>query len=89
MDAPNAESDRTFEFFEDGTLRIVGEGGHEPACAVCGEPIRLVLDMFSFTSGFNEPRFALAHARCVWIPEAFHVQAKRSVTTPDRGQPLS
>lgn len=45
----------------------------EQDCAVCGEPIRWCLDMFSYTTG-NPHR--LAHARCVWTPEAFDSQKR-------------
>lgn len=59
-----------FEFDSDGTLHQRGgrEGWAEPTCAVCHEPIRYCLDMFSFTTGSDH---ALAHARCVWTKEAF------------------
>lgn len=41
-------------------------------CAVCGELILWCLDMFSYTC---ENPHRLAHARCVWRPEAFAKQA--------------
>lgn len=75
------EDESRFEYFEDGTLRIVDSLGRssaaEPICPICHQPIRLVLDMFSFTSGFQNPRFALAHARCVWVRAAFEDEAKK------------
>lgn len=65
--------DWRFEFLPDGTLRSIGSKGHrEPNCAKCGEPIRWALDMFSFTTGDDH---RLAHARCVWLPNAFFREA--------------
>jgi hypothetical protein len=47
-------------------------------CSVCGEPIMWCLDMFSYTC---ENPHRLAHARCVWRPEAFDRQ-KRLARAP-------
>jgi hypothetical protein len=61
-----------FEFNAAGELELNGRD-HEPweaNCAVCGEPIRWVLDMFSFTTHPHR----LAHARCAWTKEAFATQ---------------
>ena len=62
-----------FEFDPDGTFRQRGrDGWAEPICPTCREPIRWVLDMFSFT---NEPgSFVLEHARCAWTKNGFQVQ---------------
>ena len=61
-------------FYPDGTLHLEGrDGPWEANCSECGEPIRWVLDMFSFTTG---PTYRLAHARCVWTPGAFVAQAE-------------
>lgn len=66
--------DFRIEFDEDGTLHVRGRNGwREPVCAVCRDPIRYVLDMFSFTTG---PDHELAHARCVWTKEAFEREAR-------------
>lgn len=57
-----------FDFY-DGRLVMEGrEGWQEAVCPICDEPIRWCLDMFSFTTGYPH---MLAHARCVWTPEAF------------------
>jgi hypothetical protein len=49
----------------------------EAVCPKCGEPIRWVLDMFSFTTGMDETHpFTLTHARCAWTPEGFRVQMR-------------
>lgn len=55
---------------ENGHLYMRGTVGRpeDPACVVCGDVIRFVLDMFSFTTG---PVHGLAHARCVWTANAF------------------
>jgi hypothetical protein len=45
----------------------------EPICPICEEPIRWCLDMFSFTTGYAHK---LAHAHCVWTPEAFDREKK-------------
>lgn len=48
----------------------------EAVCPKCEQPIRWALDMFSFTTGFDEAHpFTLAHARCLWTREAFDRQA--------------
>ena len=58
--------------FRDGQLWHLGrEGWREAVCPVCNEPIQWCLDMFSFTTGWPH---ILAHARCVWTPEAFERQ---------------
>jgi len=58
------------EIADDGVLRLVGrEDFREAACSVCRQPIRWVLDMFSFR--YDPPGYSLAHARCVWTSEAF------------------
>lgn len=70
------ESDMTWdtfrvEFDDDGTLRQRGRiGWREAKCAECGEPIRWVLDMGSYKH-MDDGSFALCHAYCVWLPEAF------------------
>ena len=61
------------EYTTEGHLRIRNDyprtyESAEPICPVCNEPIRFCLDMASFTTG-SEHR--LAHAHCVWTPEAF------------------
>lgn len=67
-----------FEFDPDGTLRMRGrDGWQEAVCCECGEPIRWVLDMFSFKNT-GDASFALGHARCLWTREAFHEQAKKA-----------
>lgn len=43
----------------------------EPVCPKCGEKVRWCLDMFSLTTGAEDPPFAVAHARCVWSGPAF------------------
>jgi hypothetical protein len=63
--------DDTFrlDFDEDGHLCIIGrDGWREPICPECGQPIRYVLDMASFTAGYDSK---LAHARCVWRKGGF------------------
>lgn len=73
-----------FEFGADGVLYVhwppapSPDGWREPTCPECGEPIRWVLDMASWTS----PPHRLAHARCLWLPEAFHREAERVITDP-------
>lgn len=48
----------------------------EAVCPKCGEPICWCLDMFSFTTGFDDThRFTLTHARCAWTADAFARQA--------------
>jgi hypothetical protein len=71
--------DFRLEFDEDGTLRLRGSNGwREAKCVTCGEPIRWVLDMASFVNQ-RDGSFALAHARCAWLPEAFDDQKKRAM----------
>lgn len=66
-----------FEFWPDGTLRLLGyDGWREAVCSVCHEPIQWILDMFSFRS--DPPGHSLAHARCVWTKNAFHDQGKQA-----------
>lgn len=48
----------------------------EPLCAVCDEPIRWYIDMFTFTAGADH---RLAHARCVWTQEAFLRESHRAL----------
>ena len=55
-----------------GVLRLTGLD-HDPACAECGRPIRLLLDVTSFVFGVNH---ALVHARCLWRPEVLHGEAR-------------
>lgn len=56
-------------FDQEGHLVLMGEiGWREAICAECGKPIRWCLDMMSFTTGTVH---RLAHAECVWMPEAF------------------
>lgn len=70
------EDEFRLEFSDDGHLRLAGRDGWQIAiCPFCGEPIQWCLDMFSFTTGDTHE---LAHARCVWMPEAFQAQAKQS-----------
>jgi len=67
-----------FEFDDSGVLHLRGyDGWREPICPVCGRPIAWVLDMFSFTTGFD---YKLAHARCVWKREAFTRQRRLAPT---------
>lgn len=72
-----------FEFREeDGEehLRLEGrDGWREAVCPICHEPIKWVLDMFSFTTGYP---YRLAHARCVWEPEAFERESTVSLMVP-------
>lgn len=56
----------TREFYEENDI-------YSPLCPICSQKIRWCLDMASFTTGFPH---RLAHARCVWTPEAFRDQAK-------------
>lgn len=60
-------------FDSDGRLVIFADTPPEPICPECSEPIRWVLDMYSMVrvSDGAAGRFALAHARCVWLPAAF------------------
>ena len=74
-----------FEFRADGALWHLGrDGWQEAICPLCHEPIQWCLDMFSFTTGFPH---RLAHARCVWTPEAFEREIERAAhntgTSPD------
>jgi len=57
------------------TYRLDDPTPDEPPCAVCGEPIRWCLDMFSFTTGY---RHELAHARCVFTKAAFRDQERQA-----------
>ena len=69
-----------FEFDDAGVLHQRGmDGRREPTCPICWQPIQWVLDMFSFTTGFD---FRLAHARCVWKKEAFTKQRRLAQGEP-------
>lgn len=77
---PNAEKVPVFTFDKHGHLSLDfglwNDGWREAICPKCHTPIRWVLDMASFTS--VEPHgHLLAHARCVWLPEAFLRQVDR------------
>lgn len=61
-------------------VRLLDPTPAEPPCAVCGEPIRWVLDMFSYTTGYPHE---LAHARCVWRKVAFQREAEQAGELPD------
>lgn len=71
--------DPSLTFDPDGTLRLdfgpTRQAFREAICPECGEPIRWMMDMSSFTSG---PRPALAHARCVWRQEGFRTEMERA-----------
>lgn len=60
--------------FEHGGLALsfglYNERFREAICCECGEPIRWVLDMFSFKHN-ERGGFDLGHAWCLWTPEAF------------------
>lgn len=63
------------------------DGWAEPICPVCDEPIRWVLDMFSFsTLGAHTPGVhTLLHARCAWLPGAFRREGRLArESVPDR-----
>ena len=47
----------------------------EPLCAVCEQPIRWFMDMFSFKPG---PDRRLAHARCIMSKEAFRREERQA-----------
>jgi hypothetical protein len=67
-----------------GTVSIdhgeMGQNFREAICAVCREPIRWSLDMFSFQTG-DLPHF-LTHARCAWRKSAFREQARLAPGEP-------
>jgi len=74
-----------FEFWPDGTLHQLGrDDWREPLCSVCLEPIAYVLDMSSFRP--DPPGYSLAHARCVWRPEAFDRERELAIANLDRGE---
>lgn len=69
--------------FNNDHLELAGRNGWQEAiCPICDEQIRWCLDMFTFTAGFPH---LLAHARCVWTPEAFdhqkHLSQQRDAIT--------
>jgi hypothetical protein len=68
--------------FEDGRLTLsfglYNESWREAICCECGQPIKWVLDMFSFKHN-DRGGFDLGHAWCLWTPEGFdRAKAKAS-----------
>lgn len=67
-----------FEFDDAGVFHLGGfDGWREAICPICEQPIRWVLDMFSFLS-LDKGTYRLAHARCAWTPEAFDVEKAKT-----------
>lgn len=64
------------DFYIDNDGRLVMSFGlyHEqfvePLCCECGQPVRWVLDMFSFKSS-GRGDFLLGHAECLWTSDGF------------------
>ena len=54
----------------------MNSGWWEAKCAECGEPLRWILDMWSFR--IAHARVEAVHARCAWTAEAFTNEAKRA-----------
>ena len=75
-----SERESLFSVDEQGVLHLRNDyprtyESAEPICPICNEAIRWCLDMFSFTTGCDH---RLAHARCVWMPEAFDREKKEA-----------
>lgn len=69
-------NDFRFVWTDDGVLHLRGRDGfREPICPECGEPIKWVLDIMSFTTG---PDHRLAHASCLWTAEGIRRVAERA-----------
>lgn len=51
----------------------------EPLCAVCDEPIRWQLDLFTFLQGADR---RLAHARCACTRSRLEQEARRMWAAP-------
>lgn len=70
-----------FEFDAEGHLTVsfglYNEDWREAICCECGEPIRWVLDMFSFRHN-SRGGYDLGHASCLWTPEGFKKPKRRA-----------
>jgi hypothetical protein len=65
---------------------VMDETPPEPICVECDKPIRWVLDMVSFDrTESGDGRFALAHAHCVWLPDAFSRERKIAKRIENQG----
>jgi hypothetical protein len=62
-------------FDPEGHLVMPEALSQEAICPECEQKIRWVLDMASFTTK-GPGGHMLAHARCVWTPNAFTVQRR-------------
>ena len=80
----NERMDPIVTFTADGYLEadfgVTRERWREPVCPECGEPIRWVLDMSSWTSGFPT---RLVHARCAWTKDGFLSEAEKAPDAAD------
>jgi hypothetical protein len=74
MGAPN-QGATMFYRDDSGALAHPSPMPDEAICPVCGERIRWVVDMFSFTTAADGCH-KLAHARCVWTKPAFRRQER-------------
>lgn len=80
--------DPDLSFDDEGRL-VLSFGLHnaswrEAVCCECGEPIRWVLDMFSFKHN-DRGSFDLGHAWCLWTPEGFDRARAKSSDHPEHG----
>lgn len=60
----------------EGVMHLRGRLGDQcPVCPQCGQPIRLALDVTSFSIGIDH---VLVHAHCLWRPEVFVEVGRRA-----------
>lgn len=67
-------------YLDDEGHLVMPESAPEPICPECQEPVKWVLDMFSFStlSQWDRGGYTLMHARCAWIPSAFTRERTRA-----------
>lgn len=63
---------------------LMNQRYQQASCCVCDEPVRWVLDMFSFRHN-DRGTYDLGHAWCLWTPEAFD-NAKKLAAHAARGE---
>lgn len=85
--AVSGENQPLIKFDAEGRLTLsfglYNERWREPVCVECGEPIRWVLDMFSFQQN-RHGGYDLGHAWCLWTPEGFEEPQQKAEAVSGR-----